>query len=53
MQELNFTSTIWRPSCGEFFSSLFHSNKNVFYNFCCCIVDESVYLSGFVFKLKI
>jgi hypothetical protein len=40
--ELNFTSTIWRPSYGEMFSIFSFSNKNVFYKFCYCTIKESI-----------
>ncbi len=52
LQELNFTSTIWWPSCGEFFFVFFNSNNKVFYNFFCYIVDESVHMNIVVFLIQ-
>jgi hypothetical protein len=48
LQELNFTSTIWQPSCEEFFC-FFYSNEKVFYNFSCYIINENVQTSYVVF----
>jgi hypothetical protein len=49
--ELNITSTIWWPSCGEFFS-IFYSNEKVFYDFCWFTVDERVQMNNVVFSIQ-
>jgi hypothetical protein len=44
---INFTSTIWWPSCGDFF--LITVRSKFFYNFCHYTIDERVQMSDFVF----
>jgi hypothetical protein len=35
---------------GIFFPIFSFSNKNVFYKFCCYIIEESIYMNSFVFQ---
>jgi hypothetical protein len=51
MQELNFTSTIWRPPFKELFS-IFLQQWNFFYKFYCYIINENIQTSNVFFNSK-